>query len=170
MKNNFTIETERIILRPFTMNDVDEFAVICADPEVMQFIGTGAPLDKETVQQQMQSWIALYEKQGFGLLALVWKENNRLLGFCGLMQQEVDGQTHIELGYRLEKAFWGKGIATEAALAMRDYALMELSIPELVSIIQLDNIASKNVAKKVGMTHWKRTLFNGVLLDVFKLM
>ncbi|MCE0723258.1 MULTISPECIES: GNAT family N-acetyltransferase [Legionella] len=164
---NLKIETERLLLRPFTLADLDHFSLICADSEVMRFIGTGKPLDRETVQQQMMSWIASYKEQGFGLLALTLKDNKNLLGFCGLLEQTVDGELYIELGYRLERASWGKGIATEAAKAIRDYAFKQLGLTHLISIIQIDNIASKKVVQKVGMEHLKRTHFKDVLVDVF---
>jgi ribosomal-protein-alanine N-acetyltransferase len=61
----------------------------------MRFIGNGRPLDDETVRQQMESWIISYEKQGFGLLDLALKENNQLLGFCGLLPQVVDGESYL---------------------------------------------------------------------------
>lgn len=165
----FNIETERLLLRPFTINDLDDFALICANPDVMRFIGNGKPLDKETVKEQLLSWIGGYEEQGFGLLALTLKENKKLLGFCGLMRQVVDDETYIELGYRLDRAFWGKGIATEAALAIKKYTVNQLGISNLISIIQVDNIASKKVAQKVGMSHMKQTYFKGILVDVFYL-
>jgi ribosomal-protein-alanine N-acetyltransferase len=164
---NLKIETERLLLRPFNLGDLEAFSLICADPEVMRFIGSGKTLEKEAVKQQMLSWIASYEEQGFGLLALILKENEKLLGFCGLMQQIVDDETYIELGYRLDRAFWGKGIASEAAKSIRDYAFNQLDIPYLISIIQVDNIASKMVAEKIGMKYMKQTHFKGVLVNIF---
>lgn len=161
------IETGRLILRPFNMADLEAFSLICADPEVMRFIGDGKALDMETVKQRMLSWISSYNEQGFGLLALTLKENNKLLGFCGLIEQVVDGESYVELGYRLDRTFWGKGIATEAALSIRDYAFNQLDIPYLISIIHVDNTASKMVAHKIGMNHMKQTHFKGVLVDVF---
>ncbi|MBA2649606.1 MAG: GNAT family N-acetyltransferase [Legionella sp.] len=164
---NLKIETERLLLRPFTMEDLDDFSRICADPEVMRFIGEGIPLDKEAVKQRMESWISLYKEQGFGLLALTLKENKKLIGFCGLIQQIVDGEAYIELGYRLDRDYWGKGIATKVALIMKDYAFQHLEIPYLISIIHVDNLASKSVVQKIGMNLLERTLFKDVLVDVF---
>lgn len=147
--SNFKLETERLLLRPFTSDDLDDFSFICADPEVMRFIGKGMPLNKDTVKQQILSWIDLYREQGFGLLALTLKDNNKLLGFCGLLQQIVDGEAYIELGCRLDRHFWGRGIATEAAESMKDYAFHQLEISELISKIQVENIVSKRVAKNI---------------------
>lgn len=167
--SNFRLETKRLILRPFNLNDLDAFSVICADPEVMRFIGDGQALDKETVRQRMVSWIASYEERGFGLLAMTLKENKKLLGFCGLLPQEVDGEAHIELGYRLDRNFWGQGIATEAALSVRDYAFKQLGLTYIISIINVDNLTSKKVAQKIGMNHLKRIYFKGILVDVYRM-
>lgn len=164
---HFKLETDRLLLRPFTLNDLDAFSIICADPEVMRYIGNGKPLDRDTVNELL-TWIILkYEEQGFGVLAVVLRENNQLLGFCGLIRQIVDGQSYIELGYRLDRAFWGKGLASEAARCIRDYAINQLNLPRLISIIHIDNMASKNVARKVGMHHLKQTSFKENCVDVF---
>ena len=95
------------------------------------------------------------------------KDTHQLLGFCGLIQQTVDGEDFIELGYRLDQPFWGKGIATEAASAVKEYAFNELGMPTLISIIHHENILSKRVAQKVGMTLMKKTSFKDVLVDIF---
>ena len=126
-------------------------------------------MDKETVKIQITSWIDLYKQHTYGLLALTLKGNHQLIGFCGLLHQIVDEENFIELGYRLDQAFWGNGMATEAALAIKNYALNELKIPTLISIIHHENMASKKVASKVGMTLLKKTNFKDVLVDVFYL-
>ena len=164
---NLKIETERLILRPFNLHDLDDFALICADPEVMRYIGNGKALEKETTKDLLVWIISQYEELGFGLLAVTLKKNNRLLGFCGFIKQVIDNETHIELGYRLDNAFWGQGIATEAAQAMKNYAFNQLNIAHLISIIHVDNMASKQVAQKVGLSHMKQTHFKGNLVDVF---
>jgi len=165
--NDFKIVTDRLLMRPFSLDDIEPFSQICTNPEVMRYIGNGKPLDKETVKTQITNWIHLYDKQGYGLLALTLKENQQLIGFCGLLHQTVDAEDFVELGYRLDQAFWGKGMATEAALAIKNYALNQLKIPTLISIIHHENIASKNVASKVGMKLMKKTTFKDVLVDVF---
>jgi ribosomal-protein-alanine N-acetyltransferase len=169
LPDNFKLETKRLILRAFDLDDLDAFALICADPEVMRFIGNGKALEKEATKELLVWIISQYEELGFGLLAVTLKEDNKLLGFCGLIRQLIDNETHIELGYRLDRAFWGQGIATEAAYAIKDYAFNQLNIPHLVSIIHVDNMASKQVAQKVGLSHMKQTNFKGNLVDIFKI-
>lgn len=164
---NRIIETERILLRPFCLEDIERFAEICVNPNVMRYIGDGKPVSRDVIAEKIPEWIELYEKQNYGLMALVMKDKDKLIGFCGFIHQIVDGNEYIELGYRLDEAYWGQGIATEAALAVRDYAFNVLEIPMLISIINHQNDVSKRVAKKVGMKLMKQTNFKNVLVDVF---
>ena len=164
---NRIIETERIYLRPFCIGDIEPFATICANPKVMRYIGDGKPVSRNIIADKIPQWIGLYEQQEYGLMALVIKDMNKLIGFCGLLHQTVDGDQYIELGYRLDEAYWGKGLATEAAVAVREYAFNVLEIPMVISIIHHQNAASKRVVKKMGMKLMKRTEFNQVLVDVF---
>lgn len=164
---NDPIETERLILRPFQTQDLDSLALICNDPLVMQYIGDGRILDREGTQHLLTWIMTRHAKCGFGLLAITLKETHQLLGFCGLFEQTVDEANHIELGYRLDRAFWGRGIASEAAKAVKDYSHITLHIPYLISIIHQKNVASKKVAQKIGMHYWKSTVFKGQTVDVF---
>lgn len=164
---NRIIETERILLRTFCIEDIERFAEICANPNVMRYIGDGKPVSRDVIAEKIPEWIELYEKQKYGLMALVMKDSDELIGFCGFLHQTIDGSEYIELGYRLDEAYWGKGIATEAAVAVRDYAFNVLEIPILISIINHQNDASKRVAKKIGMKLMRQTNFKNVLVDVF---
>lgn len=161
------IETERLILRPCQMADLDTFALICSDPLVMQYIGNGQPIDYAATQTLLEWIISQHQKWGFGLLAITIKETQQFIGFCGLIQQMVDDVVHIELGYRLDRAFWGKGIASEAAKAVKQYAHHSLRIANLISIIHQNNMASKKVAQKIGMAYWKTTVFKDQNVDVY---
>ena len=162
-----TLETKRLLLRPFHTQDVDRFAQICANPNVMRYIGNGTPESRTIVTSKIKTWIELYEQQGYGLMALVMKETNELIGFCGLMYQVVDEEACVELGYRLDEPYWGRGIATEAAVAVKNHAFNQLNIPMLISIIHHENINSKRVAHKVGMKLMKMTSFKDKPVDIF---
>ena len=163
------IETKRLRLRPFTLLDVEPFSEICADENVMRYIGGGAH-DVAKTRENIISWISHFEQKGFGLMALIHKEDNKLVGFCGLMPQTVDGKDYIELGYRLAQDYWGKGLATESAQAVRAYAFNELGLNELISIIHHENIQSMKVAKNVGMNLLTKTQFHGVSVDIYHLL
>jgi len=163
MKN---IETKRLIMRPFEMTDVAPFSAICADEEVMRYIGGGVHGEAET-KIKIKLWISRYREDGFGLLALNHKKTNEFIGFCGLIRQVVDNKKQFELGYRLARKYWGVGLATEAAMAVRDHAFNHLDIQALISIIHPENTQSKNVAKKVGMDLIKETIFQGVPVEIY---
>jgi len=162
------IYTKRLVLRPFRVTDIDAFAELCADPEVMQYIGNGQPLDRATVEAKVRHWMALYAEQGFGLLAVVPEGEYDCIGFCGLVQQLIDGQYHIELGYRLHKDYWGQGLATEAAQAVKTFTFNQLSLQEVVSIIHPHNKASMRVAEKVGLSRWKETTFQDKPVVIYR--
>ena len=160
------ISTKRLTIRPFKNSDTDDFAPICADSEVMKYIGGGTH-DREQTQAKITKWIKDYENDGFGLMALIHKNSNELIGFCGLIKQIVDDQECIELGYRLAKKYWGQGLATEAAQAVKDHAFKHLNIQNLISIIHPENIASKKVASKVEMRLIKKTNFQGIDVEIY---
>jgi RimJ/RimL family protein N-acetyltransferase len=154
-------ETQRVLLRCFHVADLDAMAAVFGDPEVMRF-GPG-PQSREWVQGWLRGCLEdYYRKWGFGLWAVVHKSDHRVIGFCGLTRfDDIDGQPEIEIGYRLARAFWGRGLATEAAEAVRDHALGVLVLPRLVSIIDPHNEASIRVATKIGLRHEKDVLFRG---------
>jgi RimJ/RimL family protein N-acetyltransferase len=100
---------------------------------------------------------------------VVFREENRLIGYCGFIVQNVDEKEELEIGYRLDPAYWGRGIATEAARAVRDHAFNGLQLPRVISLVHPDNIASRRVAEKNGMTPEKETVFRGFPTIVFSL-
>jgi ribosomal-protein-alanine N-acetyltransferase len=99
----------------------------------------------------------------------VFRENNCLIGYCGFFAQVVDGIEELEIGYRVDPAYWGRGIATEAARAVRDHGFNQLKLPRLISLIHRDNHPSRRVAEKNGMTLEKETVFRGFPTLVFSL-
>jgi ribosomal-protein-alanine N-acetyltransferase len=99
--------------------------------------------------------------------AVIEREGNRLIGYCGFFRQLVDEVDEIEIGYRLDPAYWNPGLATEAARAVRDYAFEKLELERLISLIHPDNHASRRVTEKNGMTVEKKTIFRGYPTLVF---
>lgn len=160
------LETERLVLRPLTMGDLDVVAGFYADPEVMRFIGmgSGGTLDLEATRTSLERMIETFEAHGFGQLAVERKVDGAVIGRCGLLVwdteswkptklAEAKGPTEIEVGYLLGREYWGQGFATEAALAVRDYALGELGLERLIALIYPENKRSIAVAGKLGMEH-----------------
>jgi [ribosomal protein S5]-alanine N-acetyltransferase len=161
--------TERLILREFTEADLPDFSALMADPEVMRFSVNG-PLSQEQAKENLQKRIlAHYEHYGFGLCAVILRENNQFIGYAGLVTQTIDGQEEVELGYRLTPKYWGKGLATEAALALCKYAFDHLHVVHLISIIEPQNHRSLKVANRAGMHLWKRSLFHGIPVHIYAL-
>jgi [ribosomal protein S5]-alanine N-acetyltransferase len=106
-------------------------------------------------REQMEGWLqrnlAHQNEFGYGLFSVLLKETGTLIGDCGLEELEVDGVRVAELGYDFRSDCWNQGLATEAALAVREYAFDILQLPQLISLIRVGNLASKRVAEKVGM-------------------
>jgi RimJ/RimL family protein N-acetyltransferase len=145
--------TERLILRRPKDSDLEPFALLCADPEVMRYIGSGRALDRGSAERSFAIIQAHWGAHGSGLRSAISREDGEYLGFVGLAvvpaRSVAGGET--EIGWRLRRAAWGKGLATEGALVVRDNAFQELGVRTLVSLIQPDNHASRRVAEKIGM-------------------
>ena len=154
-------ETERILLRHFHIVDLDAMAELFADAEVMRY-GAG-PRTREWTQGWLKGCLEdYYQKWGFGLWAVVLKSERRVAGYCGLTRfDDIDGQAETELGYRLSRAYWGQGLATEAARGVRDYAFRVLNLDRLIALVDPQNLASLRVAEKTGMRFEKCVVFRG---------
>ena len=146
------LETNRLLLRELTLDDLDDLATIYRDPEVRRFFPEGVLTYEETKEEL--EWVieAQYGQYGFGVWATIHKETGQFIGRCGLIPWTIGGRQEVEVAYLLDKPFWGQGLATEAAQAIRDYAFASLGLSRLICLIDPDNHASRNVAAKIGMT------------------
>jgi RimJ/RimL family protein N-acetyltransferase len=162
------IETPRLLLRPFVEQDLDALASLMANADFMRFSG-GVFSREQTERFLYDRIIAPARARLPSQFAVVVREENRLIGYCGFFRQMVDGVEEIEIGYRLDPAFWNRGLATEAALAVRDYAFQNLQLTRVISLIHPDNHASRRVTEKNGMTLEKTTVFKGHPAQVFAL-
>jgi len=147
-------------LRPLLMDDAEALHRIQSDPEHMRFYPH--PFRMEETER----WIAWvrerYERDGFGLLAVEERETAEFLGNVGPMVQEVDGFDEIELGWSITPARSRQGIATEAAIACRDWVFDVVGVDHVISLILPANEPSRGVARNLGMTIWKQTIFGSV--------
>lgn len=147
------IETARLELRLFRPDDLDAFAALNADREVMRYIGDGTPQDRAhaTVTFERMRWH--WAEHGFGRWAIERASDGAFMGFCGVgfltIAPEVAGRP--EIGWRLAREFWGNGYATEAAIAARDHFFGTFPFSELISLSQPENGASHRVMRKLGM-------------------
>ena len=161
------LETHRLVLRDFQQEDLHQLAPILANPKVMEFSPTGI-LSVSQVQAKIDSFIASYKEFGFGKWAVIFKESNQLIGYCGIAVEKIDKVDEREIGYRLDPEFWGKGLATEAASTTLQYGFEQLKFPYLLGIVERENVASVRVLEKLGMKYKRETVFHDVKMDVYQ--
>jgi ribosomal-protein-alanine N-acetyltransferase len=148
------LETARLALRELTVDDADGLLEIFGDPEAMW--AYPSTKDRAETTSWIRQSIASYEANGWGLWGVVRREDGRFLGDCGILPQPVDGEQVPELGYHIVRSEWGRGYATEAGLACRDWFFATTSGDRLVSIVWPPNTASRRVAERV---HARMRLF-----------
>ena len=144
------LETERLQLREMASNEADSLFDLDSDPEVMKYIvGERYGSVDEVREMIKRNVFGDYEKYGFGRMAITLKGADRLIGFTGLKYN--DDFEEVDIGYRLLKEYWGKGIATEASRPFMDYGFKELKLKRIVALAIEENVGSINVMKKLGM-------------------
>ena len=143
------IETERLYLRELEQTDIESLSKILQDEQTM-YAYEGA-FDDGEVQNWLTKQIGNYQRDGFGLWAVILKQRNEMIGQCGLTWQDFSDQTVLEIGYLFQREFWHNGFATEAAKACKQYAFEQLNAQEVYSIIRDTNAASQKVAERNGM-------------------
>jgi RimJ/RimL family protein N-acetyltransferase len=158
-----SLTTERLLLRRWREQDVEPFAAICADPEVMRYIGSGAVRSYEQTQASVAAFEQEWDQKGYGLFAVELRESGQLIGFTGLSEPTFLPEIlpAVEIGWRLARSSWGNGYATEAARAALRFGLTTLRLPELVSIYVVGNEASARVIRKLGMRFDRDTIHPG---------
>ncbi len=161
-------ETKRLILRKMTMEDLDDLLRIFSDPKVMRSFG-GILFDRERMKQWLLRNLDHQTRYGYGLFSVILKANGELVGDCGLEHIEVEGSPEVEIGYDFLSAYWGQGLATEAAGAVRDYAFDQLGLHRVISLIRPENLASIRVAEKIGMVKEKECVRGSQLYHVYSL-
>ena len=142
------LESDRLILRMFCEDDFEQYASICADPEVMRYLGEGKTLNRGEAWRQMAMLIGHWHLRGYGLWAIEERESGKLLGRIGLFNPE--GWPGFELGWVLGREWWGKGYATEGARRALEYAFTEMGREHVISLIHPENRASIKVAERLG--------------------
>jgi RimJ/RimL family protein N-acetyltransferase len=151
-------EAARLMFREMTPDDLDDMAGLLGDPQVMTYY------PRPKTRAEAAHWIewnrGLYRTRGYGLWLLA-TEDGRFVGDCGLTPQPVDGVMELEVGYHVVPALQGRGYATEAAGASREFACAVLGARRLIAIIHPGNKASQRVAEKIGLRPEKRTTVHG---------
>jgi [ribosomal protein S5]-alanine N-acetyltransferase len=160
------LETPRLLLREMTPDDAPALHAVLGDTETMLWYPRAYTLAEveEGIARQRSRY-----SSGTGLLGLVLKENGTLIGDCGVVWQEVDGVREPEIGYHVLRSCWKRGLATEAARAVCDYAFATLGCDHVISLIRPENIASRRVAEKNGLTLHRVVFWRGYDHGVYRL-
>jgi len=152
-------DTPRLLLRQFVPSDLDHFARICSDPEVMAH--QHGVVERAKASRLLGEVIDHYSIHTFGLWALIHKTDKRLIGFCGLIMQDIDSEDEIVLECRLLPKYWGQGLAGEAAGAVYRYSQNELGVLRIVSLIDPGNRRAIRIAEKLGASFERYAHCNG---------
>jgi RimJ/RimL family protein N-acetyltransferase len=174
------LQTPRLLLREFNPQDADALGLVISDPETMRYYP--APYDRAGVEQWIERNRQRYQDDGVGLWAMELtkmqdakvqgsevqgSEVHKMIGDCGIILQQVEGEPLYEIGYHLRRDFWGQGLATEAAIACRDWAFAHLKTDRVISLIRPENLPSRRVAERTGMTVWKEVNWRGLVHCVY---
>jgi RimJ/RimL family protein N-acetyltransferase len=157
------IETDRLILRELNRNDSLSFYNLNSDSEILKFTGD-KPFSSVSEAEKFLINYSDYNKNGFGRWAVILKETNCFIGWCGLKLNE---ENLIDIGFRFFKKEWGKGYATESAKACIVYGFNHLNLNEIIGRASKDNISSIKVLEKINMMFWKLGSFEGVEDSVY---
>lgn len=154
------LETDRLLLRSFTEADADHLVELDSDPEVMRYLSGGRPTPPEKIREEILPRILAYNSRtdGFGRWVTVEKATGEFLGWhlLGPKGEMLPGE--VELGYRLRRAGWGKGYATEASRALVDKGFAELGVGRVIAFTMFVNDRSRKVMEKTGLKY-VRTFF-----------
>lgn len=154
------IETDRLLLRRWHVEDIEPFAALCSDPEVMRYIGSGTTRTRAQAQASIEAFQRDWDEKGYGLWAVELREGGRFIGFTGLSEPTFlpEVMPAVEIGWRFARQSWGKGYASEAAQAALEYGLEDVGLSQIVSIYQAENYASERIVQKLGMVFDRETI------------
>jgi RimJ/RimL family protein N-acetyltransferase len=161
-------KTERLILRRLSLEDVPALTKILSDPEVMKYSVNGV-CDEVATRKFIEWCLSCYESHGVGPLALIDKMDSELIGFCSAGPEMVVDVEEMNLGYRLARRYWNRGLASEAARAVLNYVFREKKFNSVVVIIEPEHVASLKVAEKVGFSSFDILAFHGRPVRLYRL-
>lgn len=160
-----TLQTDRLILRPFTEDDAPAYHALVSDLDVLRFTGeTPVASIADTLAILRTRPLRDYAVHGFGRMACVHQQSGELIGFCGLKRLEMFGN-EVDIGYRFVRRYWGLGLASESAEALYAQGKNELKLARIIGLVMPENSASVRVLEKLGMTREKAIRFPGADRD-----
>ena len=165
------LETERLILRPLELSDVDAFFAMNNNPKVNAYLRNLLQTKAET-EQYIQKILNEYEKNDIGRFAVILKENSKLIGFSGLKYRSSEENGYVnfyDLGYRFAEEYWRKGFATEAALTWLDYGFNTMKLPTIHACAVTNNIGSNAVLQKLGFEFTNHYFVNNTQHSWYKI-
>ncbi len=145
------LETKRLIIRQYTLDDLEELIEMRSDPDVYRYLGGPERQNPEEITKRMRFYLDCYAKLGFGMSAMIWKETGETIGGSGLQPLEDSGE--IEVGYSLKKNYWRMGIGYECASAWLKYGFETAGLERIVAVADKDNVGSWRIMEKCEMTY-----------------
>ncbi len=166
--SNLIIETERLLIRPFTMEDIKPSYAMNLDAEVSKYTGDGGVVSKKEIERRIvENVFGDYTKHGFGRLAVELKGENKFIGFTGL--KYLEDMDEVDLGYRFMKEYWGRGIATESGKACVNFGFNELGLKRIIAMVLPENTGSIRVLNKLKFEFEKEIIEDNQLAKVYAL-
>lgn len=149
------IETQRLLIRRFTVDDAEAYWPLVSSPEVLRYVGEPALTSIEAVRDLIESRpLRDYQLYGYGRMACIDKDSGRLIGFSGL--KYLDDMNETDIGYRFLPEAWGKGYATESAAAILARQSLQFGLRRIIGLVEPENHGSVRVLKKLGLTFERR--------------
>ena len=160
------LETKRLLMREFIMEDVEDSYQMNLDSEVTRYTNDGGVQNRKEIRHRIKNHVlGDYNKYGYGRWAVIFKPENKFIGFCGL--KYIPELNEVEVGYRFMRDYWGIGIATESATPVVKYGFDKLDLDRIIGLVMPENIASKRVLEKLGFTYEKNIMEDGESIQCY---
>ena len=145
------LTTDRLSLRPLALADIDWFAAMRGDPDIMRYIGAKGAVPRRVAEERLERHLACWSERGLGMFGARLHGEEAPVGWAGL--QPLEGTNDIEVGYAFAKPWWGLGFATEAAIALVRWGFEEKGLQRIVAVASPENGPSRHVMDKLGMRY-----------------
>jgi ribosomal-protein-alanine N-acetyltransferase len=163
-------ETERFILREILEDDQAGFFAMDSDPEVHKYLGNKPVTSIEQTREIIKNVRNQYQTNGIGRWAIINKDNGDFMGWSGLkFEEKVRDFPYYDIGYRLNKKYWGQGIASETAALALAYGYRTLKLDEIFGVDHIKNIASNKILQKIGLQWKDRFILDGMECNWYRI-